>query len=83
MTRMVRALSAIAVAAAALGVLVGTGEPSWESTQKYAVTADPGEPSWESEPARSVLAAPSEPSWEFAPTQEHPDRVSVEAGAGA
>ncbi len=67
MTRMVRALSAIAVAAAALGAFAGVGEPSWESTPAHSVLAAPDEPSWETAPADTVLASPSEPSWELAP----------------
>ncbi|KOG36619.1 MULTISPECIES: hypothetical protein [Streptomyces] len=67
MTRMVRALSAIAVAAAVLGVLALDGEPSWETTPAHSVVAEPGEPSWESTPAHDVLASPGEPSWEILP----------------
>lgn len=66
MTRMVRALSAIAVAAAALGVVAANGEPSWETPPPHSV-AGPGEPSWEGTPADVVLANPYEPSWEIAP----------------
>ncbi|GEB61825.1 hypothetical protein [Streptomyces gardneri] len=67
MTRMVRALSAIAVAAAALGVLAANGEPSWESNPAHSVVAGPSEPSWEIAPAHVILASPEEPSWEIAP----------------
>lgn len=63
MTRMVRALCAIAVAAA-LGGLAGSGEPTWESTPG-SVTASPGEPTWES--ASTVIASPGEPTWESGP----------------
>ncbi|MER7169961.1 hypothetical protein [Streptomyces mesophilus] len=63
MTRMVRALSALAIAAAAaLGVLVANGEPTWGSAP--AGNAAVGEPTWGSAPAGSVLAG--EPTWGFA-----------------
>ncbi len=61
MTRMVRALSAIAVAAAAtLGVVAASGEPTWEIAAAGSVVA--GEPTWEAAPA-----SPREPTWEAAP----------------
>lgn len=83
MTRMVRALGAIAVAAAALGALALAGEPSWENPPAHSV-AGPSEPSWESAPATVVLASPGEPSWEFVPTgQLEPDRDSAPADAAA
>ncbi|RNL72079.1 hypothetical protein EBF04_15775 [Streptomyces sp. I6] len=66
MTRMVRALCAIAVAAA-LGGLAASGEPTWESaptTVTATVAAAPGEPTWDSAPAN---AAPGEPTWDNAP----------------
>ncbi|GAA4908693.1 hypothetical protein ACFPM3_12415 [Streptomyces coeruleoprunus] len=62
MTRMVRALSAIAVAAAvAVGIAAPSGEPSWDSVAADSLTA--GEPAWEAGPA-----SPREPSWEVAPS---------------
>lgn len=67
MTRMVRARGAIAVAAAALGVLALSGEPSWELPPSHSVVAEPNEPSWESTPVTVVLASSGEPSWEFTP----------------
>jgi hypothetical protein len=47
MSRTVRALCALAVALAAVGVLGSTGEPSWEGDSVSTVTVA-GEPSWES-----------------------------------
>lgn len=80
MTRMVRALGAIAfAAAAALGALALNGEPTWDMPPAHNVVAAPGEPTWEVAPA-----ATGEPTWEFTPAQEFdPNRDSVEAGAGA
>ncbi|WP_228978129.1 hypothetical protein [Streptomyces sp. DH12] len=61
MTRMVRALSAIAVAAAAAcGVAALSGEPSWDTVSANSVVA--GEPAWEGGPAGIP-----EPSWEVGP----------------
>ncbi|AWK10313.1 hypothetical protein SSP531S_21150 [Streptomyces spongiicola] len=80
MTRMVRALCAIAVAAA-LGGLAASGEPTWESapmTVTATLAAAPGEPTWDSAPANAIAgeptwdsasanAAPGEPTWDSAP----------------
>ncbi|WP_236241848.1 hypothetical protein [Streptomyces sp. CC228A] len=60
MTRMVRALSAIAVAAAAvLGVAAASGDPAWDAAPTSGVAA--GDPSWDSSPAGQ-----RDPSWDFA-----------------
>ncbi|MGW4032481.1 hypothetical protein ACWEFL_24745 [Streptomyces sp. NPDC004838] len=49
MSRTVRALCALALAAAALGAVAYSGEPSWEARSVGTVTAgSQGEPSWES-----------------------------------
>ncbi|MFC0847448.1 hypothetical protein ACFH04_27630 [Streptomyces noboritoensis] len=67
MSRMVRALSAIAVVTAALCALAASGEPTWESKPSHGTVAAPGEPTWEHKPVTRVLAAPVEPTWEVAP----------------
>ncbi|RSS46987.1 hypothetical protein [Streptomyces sp. WAC08241] len=79
MTRMVRALGTIAVAAAALGALA-VGEPSWETHPVHSV-AGQNEPSWETAPA--VLAKPGEPSWEVAPLEGEPSWEVAPKDAGA
>lgn len=60
MTRMVRAVSAIALAVAALGAVAANGEPTWESVPAGGAVA--GEPTWELAPQ-----VPREPTWEIAP----------------
>lgn len=50
MKRMVRTLCALAVAAAAFGIVAVNGEPTWESEPAHSVQAAPGEPTWESAP---------------------------------
>ncbi|WP_173264234.1 hypothetical protein [Streptomyces pacificus] len=71
MTRMVRALCAIAVAAA-LGGLAVSGEPTWEwkpTTVTATVAAALGEPTWES---ATMDVAPGEPTWDSAPADVAP-----------
>lgn len=74
MTRMVRALGAIAfAAAAAVGVFALNGEPTWDAPPAHVVAA-PGEPTWdlvpvgEREPTWDL--ALGEPTWDTAPAGE-------------
>ncbi|GAA3066487.1 hypothetical protein GCM10017562_36000 [Streptomyces roseofulvus] len=61
MTRMVRALGAIAfAAAAAVGVVALNGEPTWDAPPAHVVAA-PGEPTWD-----LVPVGEREPTWDFA-----------------
>ncbi|MFJ3904388.1 hypothetical protein [Streptomyces sp. NPDC090025] len=71
MTRKIRALGAIAfAAAAALGAFAAHGEPTWDTPPANAVVAAPGEPTWDlpaqrSEPTWDLPARGGEPTWDF------------------
>ncbi|WP_282697011.1 hypothetical protein [Streptomyces sp. CC208A] len=74
MTRMVRALGAIAfAAAAAVGALALNGEPTWDAPPAHVVAA-PNEPTWDFAPVADREPtwdfAQGEPTWDFAPVAE-------------
>ncbi|MGP9019963.1 hypothetical protein ACT1U9_16390 [Streptomyces sp. BR1] len=63
MSRMVRALSAIAVVAAAFSALAVSGEPTWDQKPSQGTVAK--DPTWDNKPATRLLAAPGEPTWDI------------------
>ncbi|MEU2548177.1 hypothetical protein ABZ618_22515 [Streptomyces roseolus] len=90
MTRMVRALGAIAfAAAAAVGAFALNGEPTWDAPPAHVVAA-PGEPTWdfapvaEREPTWDFALGASEPTWDLAPAGEREptwDSAPLDLGA--
>ncbi|WP_406114473.1 hypothetical protein [Streptomyces sp. NBC_01014] len=66
MSRMVRSVCALAVAAAAFG-FVASYEVTWEGSPAHSTVANPGEVTWESTPADVVAAPPGEVTWESIP----------------
>ncbi len=68
MSRTLRALCALAIAAAALGAVV-SGEPSWGSSRADAVMAVANEPSWGTASKGALAGTLGEPSWGAAPTR--------------